>query len=95
MDMCTSRGGCKSGVESGRLELSCPAGRAPEGAVVRKGVPVDQESSGRQVDIGADWTGALAPGSVLRIGARPVREPGQLAGRNPGAVIFASLQIEK
>ena len=81
-------------VESGRLGLSLPVGRTPEGAVVRERVAVDLEPSGRQIDAGMDWTGAVAPGTVLRIGARLIREPGHIAGRNPEAVAFAGLRIE-
>ena len=80
-------------VESGRLGLSLPTGRTPEGAVVRERVAVDLEPSGRQIDAGMDWTGAVAPGAVLRIGARLIREPGHVAGRNPEAVAFAGLRI--
>ena len=80
-------------VESGRLELSLPTGRTPEGTVVREWVAVDLEPSGRQIDAGMDWTGAVAPGAILRIGARLIREPGHVAGRNPEAVAFAGLRI--
>ena len=80
-------------VESGRLHLSLPTGRTPEGVVVRKGVPVDLEPSGRQLDFGLDWTGAVASGSVLRIGARLIRAPGHVAGRRPVAAVFAGLRI--
>ena len=80
-------------VESGRLGLSLPTGRTPEGAVVRERVAVDLEPSGRQIDVGMDWTGAVAPGAVLRIGARLIREPGHVAGRNPEAVAFAGMRI--
>ena len=80
-------------VESGRLELSLPMGRTPEGAVMRERVDVDLEPSGRQIDAGMDWTGAVAHGTVLRIGARLIREPGHVAGGNPEAVAFAGLRI--
>ncbi len=80
-------------VERGRLGLSLPVGRTPEGAVVRKRVAVDLEPSGRQIDAGMDWTGAVAPGAVLRIGARLIREPDHVAGRDPEAVAFAGLRI--
>ena len=80
-------------VESGRLDLSLPVGRTPEGAVVRERAAVDLEPSGRQIDAGMDWTGTVAPGTVLRIGARLIREPGHVAGRNPEAVAFAGLRI--
>ena len=80
-------------VESGRLELWLPTGRTPEGAVARLRVPVGLEPSGRQVDFGMDWTGALAPGSVLRIGARLIREPGHVAGRSLEAAAFAGLRV--
>ena len=82
-------------VESGRLELSLPTGRTPEGTVMRKRVAVDLEPSGRQIDFGMDWTAAVAPESVLRIGARLIREPGHVAGRSPEAVVFAGLRISK
>ena len=80
-------------VESGRLELSLPTGRTPEGAVVRERVAVDLEPSGRQIDAGMDWSGAVAPGAVLRVGARLIHEPGHVAGRKPEAVAFAGLRI--
>ena len=80
-------------IESGRLGLSLPTGRTPGGAVVRERVTVDLEPSGRQIDAGMDWTGAVTPGAVLRIGARLIREPGHVAGRNPEAVAFAGLRI--
>ena len=80
-------------VESGRLELSLPTGRTPEGAVVRERVAVDLEPSGREIDAGMDWTGAVAPGAVLRIGARLIHEPGHVASRKPEAVAFAGLRI--
>lgn len=80
-------------VESGRLGLSLPTGRTPEGAVVRGRVGVDLEPSGRQIEFGVDWTRAVASDSALRIGARLIREPGHVASRNPEAVAFASPRI--
>ena len=80
-------------VESGRLELSLPTGRTPEGAVLRERVTLDLEPSGRQIDAGMDWTGTVAPGAFLRLGARLIREPGHVAGRRPEAVVFAGLRI--
>lgn len=61
--------------------------------MVRRRVAVDLEPSGRQIDLGVDWTRALASGSVLRIGARLIRERGHVAGRNPEAVVFAGRRI--
>ncbi len=80
-------------VESGRLELSLPMGRTPEGRVARRRVPVGLEPSGRQIDFGLDWTAAVAPGSVLRIGARLIRDPGHVAGRSLEAAAFAGLRV--
>ena len=80
-------------IESGRLRLSLPVGRTPQGAVVRRDVGVDLEPSGRQIEFGLDWTRAVASDSVLRIGARLIREPGHVAGGNPEAVVFAGLRI--
>ncbi len=80
-------------VESGRLELSLPMGRTPEGAVARRRVPVGLEPSGRQIDFGMDWTATVAPGSVLRIGARLIRDPGHVAGRSLEAAAFAGLRV--
>ena len=51
------------------------------------------EPSGRQIDAGMDWTGTVAAGAVLRVGARLIHEPGHVAGRNPEAVVFAGLRI--
>ena len=80
-------------IESGRVRLSLPVGRTPDGAVVRRRVAVDLEPSGRQIDAGLDWTRKLASSSVLRIGARLIREPGHVAGGDPEAVVFAGLRI--
>ena len=81
-------------VESGRLGLYLLTDRTPDGAVIRERVAVDLEPSGRQIDAGMDWTGAVAPGAVLRIGARLIHEPGHVAGRNPEAIAFAGLRVE-
>ena len=80
-------------VESGRLEFSLPTGRTPAGAVVRERVAVDLEPSGRQIDAGLDWAGAVAPGLDLSMGGRLIREPGHVAGRNPEAVVFAGFRV--
>ena len=80
-------------IETGRLDLSLPVGRTPEGAVVRERVPVGLAPSGRQIDFGADWTGAVAPGSVLRIGAVLSRHPGHVAGRKPEAAVLVGLRV--
>ncbi len=79
-------------IERGRLHLSLPVGRTPAGDVVRRGVPVGLAPSGRQIDFGVDWTGAVAPGSVLRIGAVLSRHPGHDAGRRPEAAVFIGLR---
>ena len=80
-------------IESGRVRLSLPVGRTPEGAVVRRPVAVDLEPSGREIDFGVDWTREVASDSVLRIGARLIGEPGHVADGNPEAVAFAGLRI--
>lgn len=80
-------------VESGRLDLSLPVGRTPEGAVRRERVRVGLEPSGRQLDFGIDWTQPLAPGAAWRIGAVLSHEPGHDAGRNPEAVLLAGLRV--
>ena len=79
-------------VESGRLNLSLPVGRTPEGAVLHKQVDLGLEPSGRQVDFGIDWTERLAPGAVWRIGAVLSREPGHEAGRAAEAILLAGLR---
>ena len=79
-------------IERGRMHLSLPVGRTPAGDVVRRGVPVGLAPSGRQIDFGVDWTGAVAPGSVLRIGAVLSRHPGHDAGRRPEAAVFIGLR---
>ena len=80
-------------IESGRLRLSLPVGRTPDGAVVRRRVAVDLEPSGRQIDAGVDWTREVASDTVLRIGARLIREPGHVAGANLEAAVFAGWRI--
>lgn len=81
-------------VESGRLELSLPVGRTLVGAVVHERVRVDLEPSGRQIEFGMDWTGAVAPRMALRFGSRLIREPGHVSERNPEAAVFVGLRIE-
>ncbi len=80
-------------VESGRLDLSLPVGRTPEGAVRRERVRVGLEPSGRQLDFGIDWTQPLAPGAAWRIGAALSREPGHDAGRDAEAILLAGLRV--
>ena len=80
-------------IESGRLDLSPPVGRTPEGVVQRERLPVDLEPSGRQVDFGIDWTQPLAPGAAWRTGAVLSHEPGHDAGRDAEAVLLAGLRL--
>ena len=80
-------------IERGRLRLSLPVDRTLEGAVVLRTMAVGLEPSGRQIDIGADWTRALAPGAALKIGTMLIRQPGHIAGRSPEAVIFTGLRV--
>ena len=80
-------------VESGRLDLSLPVGRTPEGAVRRERVRVGLEPSGRQLDFGIDWTQPLVPGAAWRIGAVLSRDPGHDAGRDAEAVLLAGLRL--
>ena len=81
-------------VESGSLNVSLPVGRTPEGAVQRRQVPVGLEPSGRQVDFGIDWTEAVAPDAVWRVGAVLSHEPGHDAGRDPEIVFLAGLRMD-
>ena len=80
-------------VENGSLSLSLPVGRTPEGAVQRRQVPVGLEPSGRQIDFGIDWTEAVAPGAVWRVGAVLSHEPGHNAGQAAEAIVLAGLRI--
>ncbi len=80
-------------IERGRLRLSLPVDRTPEGAVVLRTMAVGLEPSGREIDIGVDWTRAVAPGAALKIGTLLIREPGHVADRNPEAVIFTGLRL--
>ena len=80
-------------VESGRLDLSLPVGRTPDGAVWRKRVPVGLEPSSRRIDFGIDWTKPSAPGAAWRIGAVLSRDPGHDAGRDAEAMVPAGLRV--
>ncbi len=80
-------------VESGRLDLSLPVGRTPEGAVLRERVPVSLEPSGRQIDFGIDWTEPLGSEAAWRVGAVLSRNPGHEARRATKAVFLAGLRI--
>lgn len=80
-------------VESGRLDLSLPAGRTPEGAVRRERVPVGLESSGRQIDFGIDWTESFVPGAAWRIRAVLSRDPGHDAGRDAEATVLVGMRV--
>ena len=80
-------------IESGRLHLSLPTRRTPEGAVVRQRIPVGLEPSGRQIDFGVNWTKTIAPGGLWRVGAIVSHEPGHAAGRNPEAVFLVGLRL--
>ena len=80
-------------VERGSLDVSLPTGRTPEGVVERRRVPVGLEPSGRQLDFGVDWTEAIMPDAVWRLGAVLSREPGHRAGRTPEVVFLTGLHI--
>ena len=80
-------------IESGRLHLSLPMRRTPEGAVLRQRIPVGLEPSGRQIDFGVNWTKTIAPGGLWRVGAIVSHEPGHAAGRNPEAVFLVGLRL--
>ena len=80
-------------VEGGRMDLSFPTGRTPEGAVERQRIRIGLAPSGRQLDFGIDWTEPLGVGAVWRIGAVLSREPGHDAGRDPEAVFLAGLRF--
>ena len=80
-------------IERGRLRLSLPVDRTPEGAVVSRTMAIGLEPSGREIDIGVDWTRAVAPGAVMKIGTMLIREPGHVADRSPEAVIFTGLRV--
>ena len=80
-------------VESGSLSLSLPVGRTPEGAVQRRKVPVGLAPSGRQIDFGIDWTEAVAPDAVWRVGAVLSHQPGHDAARGPEVVFLAGLRM--
>ena len=80
-------------VERGSLDVSLPTGRTPEGVVERRRISVGLEPSGRQLDFGVDWTEAILPDAVWRVGAVLSREPGHNAGRTPEVVFLTGLHI--
>ena len=69
-------------VESGRAELSVPAGRTKAGAVVRSPVAADLAPSGRQIDVAVQWQQPLSIGEV-RLGAVVTHQPGHRAATAP------------
>ena len=56
-------------VEAGRARLSVPAGRTPDGAVLRRSLTAGLAPTGRQIDLSARWRRTLARGGQLRLGA--------------------------
>ena len=80
-------------VESGSLGLSLPVGRTPAGTVERRQVALDLEPSGRQLDVGIDWTETVAPGTVWKVGAVLSHQPGHNANRDPEAVLLVGLRV--
>ena len=80
-------------IESGRLHLTLPTGRTPDGTVVRQRIPVSLEPSGRQIDFAVDWKAEVAPGTLLQLGALVSHEPGHDANRRPVGVIRAGIHI--
>ena len=56
-------------IEAGRARLSVPAGRTPDGAVLRRSLTAGLAPTGRQIDLSARWRRTLARGGQLRLGA--------------------------
>ncbi len=54
---------------------------------------VGLEPSGRQLDFGVDWTEAVVPDAVWRVGAVLSHEPGHSAGRAPEVAFLTGLHI--
>lgn len=80
-------------VESGRMGLSFPTGRTPEGAVKLQRIDVGLEPSGRQLDFGIDWTGALGADGIWRVGTVLSHQPGHDTGRDAEAVFLAGVRF--
>ena len=80
-------------IEAGRMDLRFPAGRTPAGTVEHKRIRVGLSPSGRQLDLGIDWTRPLAAGAVWRAGAILSREPGHDAIRDAEAMFLTGLHF--
>ena len=62
-------------VESGRMGFSIPAGRTPEGVILREAVTANLEPTGRQMDFSAQVVAQTRVGRIS-IGGVASREPG-------------------
>ncbi|WP_462137776.1 S8 family peptidase [Candidatus Mycalebacterium sp.] len=62
-------------IESGRMDITIPSGRTPEGAILNNTISADLEPSGRQIDVGAQIV-TQTPVGNLSFGGVVSREPG-------------------
>ena len=80
-------------IESGNLSLTLPAGRTPGGQMLHREAMLDLEPSGRQIDLGIDWTQSIAHGALLRLGAVLSRNPGHSVRQPPETIVLAGLHF--
>ena len=81
-------------VERGRMRLAVPAGRTKRGEVVRSVVNAPLTPSGRQIDIGADWSRPVdAIGGAPRFGATVSLQPDHTVGRAPELTLLAGYRL--
>ncbi|MCY4047302.1 MAG: S8 family serine peptidase [Candidatus Dadabacteria bacterium] len=79
-------------IESGRMGLSIPTGRTPEGAILRETVTANLEPSGRQIDFSAQVVAQTKAGKVS-IGTVASREPGHDENANTALSLLAGYSM--
>lgn len=80
-------------VERGRARFRIPTGRTPDGAVTRSTVAAPLAPSGRQIDLGGEWSRPMARGGELRLGATLSLQPGHETGRGPEFLLLAGYRL--
>lgn len=76
------------------MDLSIPAGRTPEGGILRNTVTADIEPSGRQIDVGAQIVAGTRFGKVS-FGGVATRQPGHDEEADPSLSFLASYSVSR
>ena len=77
-------------VESGKADLTIPAGRTPEGDVLYSDLTADLNPSGREISFAVRWDRALKHGGHFSVESAIVKDPGHVRSSKLNSRIIAA-----